>query len=119
MNPTRPAGGEHVRVLAVLPAVTAPTADPPLAADAAPSAAVLRAAASGSLAPRAQRAAPALIEVVTPTAAHPAIDPLVAAPPVAAHPAAHSAAHRAVPAAPAPRTALVPTQAAVLARAMQ
>lgn len=57
MIPTRPAGGEHVRVEAVLPAVTAPSADPLLAAHVpVPSAAVLRAAVSDSIAPKAHRA---------------------------------------------------------------
>jgi hypothetical protein len=103
MIPTRSAGGEHVRLLAVPPAVTAPNADPRLAADAAPSAALLRAAASGSIAPRAHRA------VAQPT-------PVVMrgdAPPAIAQPGVL------VLGAPVLRTEQVHTKAAVAARVVE
>lgn len=110
MIPTRPAGGEHVRVEAVPPAVTAPSADPLLAEDAA----VPRAAASDSIAPRADRAvAQRLPEVIPGVPAAPVLRTAQPGVPAPRTGRPDVLAAQAVP------TAQVPTRAAVPAREVQ
>lgn len=101
MIPTRPAGGEHVLVQAVRPAVIAPSADPRLAADAVLIAAALRAADRDPIAPRVHRAIAHRLLVAIPIVARAA----TAQPGVLAQLAL--------------RTEQAPTKAAVAARVVQ